>query len=238
MIKKINDINKNDILIVKYIIRPVSNIFSVIFISVGISPNTITYLRLILSFFALIYSLLVDLVLVPAWFLFFFLLKTLDYSDGTVARYTDKESIYGKFIDGIFDLYLNGYYLILIIFQLRFNLIQIDNVQLLIVLTLLNASHFLNAYFNEQVARLNKNKPVNNNLIKNKSELSKQLSIKSIYKKINFYFNELQKLNILIYAIFSFFGNYDYVFFAMVIFRSIWAFFFTARIISFYKSNY
>jgi len=190
-----------------------------------------------LSFFALIYSLLVDLALVPAWFLFFFLLKTLDYSDGTVARYNNKESVYGKFIDGIFDLYLNGYYLILIIFQLRFDLIQIDNVKLLIVLTLLNATHFLNAYFNEQVARLNKNKPVNN-LIKNKSTSNKQLSIKSIYKKINFYFNELQKLNILIYAIFSFFGNYDYVFFAMVIFRGIWAFFFTARIISFYKSIY
>ena len=133
---------------------------------------------------------------------------------------------------------MNGYYLILIIFQLRFDLIQIDNVKLLIVLTLLNATHFLNAYFNEQVARLNKNKPVNNNLIKNKSASNKQLSIKSIYKKINFYFNELQKLNILIYAIFSFFGNYDYVFFAMVIFRGIWAIFFTARIISFYKSNY
>ena len=119
MIKKINEVNKKDILSIKYIIRPVSNIFSIIFISVGISPNTITYLRLMLSFFALIYSLLVDLVLVPAWFLFFFLLKTLDYSDGTVARYSNKESVYGKFIDGIFDLYLNGYYLILIIFQLR-----------------------------------------------------------------------------------------------------------------------
>ena len=238
MIKKINDINKGDILVVKYIIRPVSNIFSIIFISIGISPNTITYLRLMLSFFALIYSLLVDLALVPAWFLFFFLLKTLDYSDGTVARYNNKESVYGKFIDGIFDLYLNGYYLILIIFQLRFDLIQIDNGKLLIVLSLLNATHFLNAYFNEQVARLNKNKPVNNNLIKNKSNSNKQLSIKSLYKKINFYFNELQKLNILIYAIFSFFGNYDYVFFAMVIFRGIWAIFFTARIISFYKSNY
>lgn len=238
MIKKINDINKGDILVVKYIIRPVSNIFSIIFISIGISPNTITYLRLMLSFFALIYSLLVDLALVPAWFLFFFLLKTLDYSDGTVARYNNKESVYGKFIDGIFDLYLNGYYLILIIFQLRFDLIQIDNGKLLIVISLLNATHFLNAYFNEQVARLNKNKPVNNNLIKNKSTSNKQLSIKSLYKKINFYFNELQKLNILIYAIFSFFGNYDYVFFAMVIFRGIWAIFFTARIISFYKSNY
>lgn len=238
MIKKINDINKGDILVVKYVIRPVSNIFSIIFISVGISPNTITYLRLMLSFFALIYSLLVDLVLVPAWFLFFFLLKTLDYSDGTVARYTNKESVYGKFIDGIFDLYLNGYYLILIIFQLRFNLIQIDNVKLIIVLTLLNASHFLNAYFNEQVSRLNKNKSVNNNLIKNKPASNKQMSIKSMYRKINFYFNELQKLNILIYTIFSFFGNYDYVFFAMVIFRSIWAILFTARIISFYKSNY
>lgn len=238
MIKKINDINKGDILVVKYIIRPVSNIFSIIFISIGISPNTITYLRLMLSFFALIYSLLVDLALVPAWFLFFFLLKTLDYSDGTVARYNNKESVYGKFIDGIFDLYLNGYYLILIIFQLRFDLIQIDNGKLLIVISLLNATHFLNAYFNEQVARLNKNKQVNNNLIKNKSTSNKQLSIKSLYKKINFYFNELQKLNILIYAIFSFFGNYDYVFFAMVIFRGIWAIFFTARIISFYKSNY
>ena len=238
MIKKINEVNKKDILSIKYIIRPVSNIFSIIFISVGISPNTITYLRLMLSFFALIYSLLVDLSLVPAWFLLFFLLKTLDYSDGTVARYSNKESIYGKFIDGIFDLYLNGYYLILIIFQLRFDLIQIDNVKLLIVLTLLNATHFLNAYFNEQVTRLNKNKPVNNNLIKNKSASSKHLSIKSIYKKINFYFNELQKLNILIYTIFSFFGSYNYVFFAMVIFRSIWAFFFTVRIISFYKSNY
>ena len=115
-----------------------------------------------------------------------------------------KKGSYGKFIDGIFDLYLNGYYLILIIFQLRFDLIQIDNVTLLIVLTLLNATHFLNAYFNEQVARLNKNKPVNNNIIKNKSASNKQLSIKSIYKKINFYFDELQKLNILIYAIFSF----------------------------------
>ena len=64
--KKINEVNKKDILSVKYIIRPISNIFSIIFISVGISPNTITYLRLMLSFFALIYSLLVDLVLVPA----------------------------------------------------------------------------------------------------------------------------------------------------------------------------
>ncbi len=237
MIKKINDINKGDILVVKYILRPVSNIFSIIFISVGLSANTITYLRLMLSFFALIYSLLVDLVLVPAWFLFFFLLKTIDYSDGTVARYTNKESVYGKFIDGIFDLYLNGHYLILIIFQLRFNLIQIDNVKLIIVLTLLNASHFLNAYFNEQVSRLNKNKSASNKSTSNKSASNKQLSIESILKKINFYFNELQKINILIYTIFSFFGNYDYVFFAMVILRSIWAFLFTLRIISFYRSN-
>tara|TARA_B100001564_G_C20602287_1_gene653310 strand:- start:572 stop:1285 length:714 start_codon:yes stop_codon:yes gene_type:complete len=237
MIKKINEINKKDILAVKYVIRPVSNIFSIIFITFGIAPNTITYIRLVLSFIALIYSLFIELALVPILFGFFFLLLTLDYSDGTVARYKNKESVYGKFIDGIFDLYLNGYYLIFIIFQIRFNLIQINNIKLLIVLSLLHASHFLNAYFNEQVMRFS-NSNYSNNIIMENSSSKTQMSAMSIYRKLKFYFNELQKLSILIYTILSFYGNYDDVIFAMVIFRSIWAFFFVARVFKFYKTNY
>ena len=74
-------------------------------ILIKISPNLISLFSLICGFIGLILSIFFSYQLnfVIIFFIFSFVL---DFTDGLVARITNKTSFYGRFIDGLFDIFV------------------------------------------------------------------------------------------------------------------------------------
>lgn len=87
----------------------ISNFLSPIFIFLNLDPNKITYLNFVNSMI-IIFLIFIDIdnSIELAIFLYFFYL-VLDFCDGSVARYLKKTTFYGKFIDGLFDIFLKTF---------------------------------------------------------------------------------------------------------------------------------
>ena len=82
-----------------------------------INPNLISICSLLLGFIGLFLSffLSLDINLVIIFFLLSFIL---DFTDGLIARYTRKTSFHGRFLDGLFDIFVIGFLHIIFIIKL------------------------------------------------------------------------------------------------------------------------
>lgn len=82
-----------------------------------INPNFISIFSLLLGFIGLFFSffLSLDINLVIIFFLLSFVL---DFTDGLIARYTGKTSFHGRFLDGLFDIFVIGFLHIIFIIKL------------------------------------------------------------------------------------------------------------------------
>lgn len=84
----------------KYVARPISFPPSAFFVSLGFTANTITYLSYIIGFAGCCFlamggvSMIIGSVCFNLWYL-------LDCVDGNIARYANKTSKYGEFIDDL-----------------------------------------------------------------------------------------------------------------------------------------
>ena len=82
-----------------------------------INPNIISICSLLLGFiglfFSFFFSLNINLVII-----FFLLSFILDFTDGLIARYTGKTSFHGRFLDGLFDIFVIGFLHIMFITEL------------------------------------------------------------------------------------------------------------------------
>ena len=144
---------------------------------IKLNPNLISFFSLSCGFFGLIFYTFFSIKI--NYVVFFFLLSfVLDFTDGMVARFTNKISFYGRFIDGLFDIIVIGFlHIVFIIYLINIDVININNIYfifLLILLILLPIQHLILDRFSS-IARwcneLNKNKdikPYHRNLFFNK----------------------------------------------------------------------
>jgi phosphatidylserine synthase len=86
-------------------------------IFIKFNPNLISFLSLFIGFIGLFFStfLSLDIRLIIIFFLLSFIL---DFTDGLVARHTNKSSFYGRFIDGLFDIFVIGFLHIVLLMHL------------------------------------------------------------------------------------------------------------------------
>lgn len=75
---------------------------------IRLNPSLISFISLILGFAGLIGSVFYEIKINYIMY-FFFLSFILDFSDGLIARYTNKSSFFGRFIDGLFDTLVFGF---------------------------------------------------------------------------------------------------------------------------------
>lgn len=94
--------NRNSSIFVRYFIRPISIILSVPFLTLNVSPNSISYLAFLFSIFVLILSL--KSYILGGIFLLLWLI--LDCVDGNIARYKKLYTTYGDLIDSLSSLLL------------------------------------------------------------------------------------------------------------------------------------
>jgi phosphatidylglycerophosphate synthase len=77
-------------------------------IFIKFNANFISFLSLVCAFLAFVFFKLLDCKL-NYILIFFFISFILDFTDGLVARYQNKSSFYGRFIDGMFDIIVIGF---------------------------------------------------------------------------------------------------------------------------------
>ena len=126
---KTREINKNQTgisvsPIFEFFYRKVSFFITPFFIWIGVSPNLISGLGLIMGLIssALIFSSTDANVRLGV--IVFFFASVIDYVDGNVARMLNKSSFYGRFIDGVIDIVI----LSAVRFALcRFIMVRIEN---------------------------------------------------------------------------------------------------------------
>ena len=107
----------------------ISYLFTPIFILLGISANIITL-------FSFVSSILMGVFIIIGHDFFFyvgiglyFLCRILDYSDGAIARYHNNSTFYGRYIDGLADIFLNSF----LLFSISIYSYQIFNQLFLII---------------------------------------------------------------------------------------------------------
>ena len=113
---------------------------------IKLNPNFISLLSLICGLMGLVFliffSLQINLIII--FFIFSFVL---DFTDGVVARTTEKTSFYGRFIDGLFDIlvmsFLHIVFLIYIFNNKFINILDIYFVFFLFVTTLMPIQHLI-----------------------------------------------------------------------------------------------
>lgn len=122
---------------------PIIPFFAKKFTKHGISANFVSWLSLIVFFIGLIpFYFFHDFILVRLFSVFCFILGTfLDVLDGAVARYQNKSSKFGSFLDTVIDLIRYDFYFLVIYFLYDFT--KIDILALFLYVFLLNFS-FIN----------------------------------------------------------------------------------------------
>ena len=91
--------------VISLLLSKISYFFSPLFIILKIDPNIITFLNFILSIIliALIFFGSNDFISIAI--IIYFICIIMDFCDGCVARYFNITSFYGRFIDGLVDIF-------------------------------------------------------------------------------------------------------------------------------------
>jgi phosphatidylglycerophosphate synthase len=113
----------------------ISYIFTPVFILLGISANIITLFNFIISILMGIFITIGNDYYFYTGISLYFLCRILDYSDGAVARYHNNSTFYGRYIDGLADIFLNSF----LIFSISIYSYQIFNQLSLIIFGCLTA---------------------------------------------------------------------------------------------------
>lgn len=145
------------------------------------NPNFISLMSLVCGLLGLLmfvfYSLSLKLILI-----FFVLSFILDFTDGLVARTQKKSSFYGRFIDGLFDIFVFGFlHLVFLIYLVKNSYFSEDNffyIFYLITIFLLPIQHLILDRFSS--------------LARWSNEINKKKLIKPYYR--NDYFNKITML--------------------------------------------
>tara|TARA_B100000886_G_scaffold328762_1_gene277459 strand:- start:385 stop:1131 length:747 start_codon:yes stop_codon:yes gene_type:complete len=155
--------------------RLLAIVISPIFIK--INPNTISFFSLICGFFALIISLIFS-IKIKYIIALFVLSFVLDFTDGLIARYNLKSSFYGRFIDGLFDIFVLGFlHITLLVYLINFYSLETSSYKFIFYITtifVLPIQHLILDRFSalarwcNEISKSKKIKPYHRNLFFNK----------------------------------------------------------------------
>lgn len=115
-------------------------------IFIKINPNLISLLSLICGFIGLILSIFFSLKLnfVIIFFIFSFVL---DFTDGLVARITNKTSFHGRFIDGLFDIFVISFlHIVFLIYLINSQVLDIFGIYFtfcIVIIVILPIQHLI-----------------------------------------------------------------------------------------------
>ena len=98
-----------------------SYIFTTFFIILNLSPNLLTFLNFSISVLMGLLIMTGSEKFFDFGIILYFVYRVLDFSDGGVARFNKNSTFFGRFIDGLADIFLNAFFLLaLAIFSLKF----------------------------------------------------------------------------------------------------------------------
>jgi len=112
-------------------------------ILINLNPNIISYTSLILGFIGLIAYIIFqfNLTIIIVLFLLSFIF---DFIDGLVARFKKKTSFYGRFIDGLFDIFVIGFLHVVFFDMLsRSNNLLINHNYYILIILFLPVQHMI-----------------------------------------------------------------------------------------------
>ena len=160
-----------------------------------LNPNFISYMSLVCGLLGLLFFIFYSLNL--KFVLIFFLLSfILDFTDGLVARSLKKTSFYGRFIDGLFDIFVFGFmHLVFLIYLLKNSYLSDDSffyIFYLITIFLLPIQHLILDRFSSLARWCNEI---------NKNKLIKPYYRNKYFNKITMLFVDLQHLSIFLILI-------------------------------------
>ena len=98
---------KKDQIIARIIHRPISFVFSSIFVEIGLTPNQVSFLSLIIAFFTVIFFSSTNIVMLILGYALLNLWSITDSADGNMARSLGGKP-YGDFIDATSSYFLYG----------------------------------------------------------------------------------------------------------------------------------
>ena len=98
---------KNESVII-YLMSLISNLLSPFFIYLNISANSITIINFVLSLILILIIFTLDQSIFFYAILLYFIIKILDFCDGSVARYKNDSTFYGRFLDAVVDIFLES----------------------------------------------------------------------------------------------------------------------------------
>tara|TARA_B100000586_G_C20112887_1_gene431044 strand:+ start:2193 stop:2960 length:768 start_codon:yes stop_codon:yes gene_type:complete len=94
----------------------ISYLITPFFIILNTSPNIITFINFIFAILSIVFIFIGSGDLFNIGIMFYFLYRIVDFCDGSVARHYNKSTFYGRFIDGVADIFLNAF----LVFSLSF----------------------------------------------------------------------------------------------------------------------
>ena len=104
---------------------------------ININPNFISFLSLLSGFigFVLYIFFSIKIIYIVFFFLFSFIL---DFTDGLIARFTNKTSFYGRFIDGLFDILVTSFlHIVFFIYLIENEIVQTKSIYFIIILVVI-----------------------------------------------------------------------------------------------------
>ncbi len=112
--KKLYNLKTESILQVLF--SKISYLFSPFLIILNITPNTITFLNFIISLFSIIFIFYGSEYFFELGIILYIFYRVFDFCDGAVARYLNTSTFYGRFIDGLADIFLNTFLILSVSF--------------------------------------------------------------------------------------------------------------------------
>lgn len=98
-----DDKRKKDLILVRYLYRPLSFPLTIPFIKLGITANQGTFINFIFLILASIFICTGELIFTYIGASFYLFIFILDCVDGNIARYHNQKSYFGKLTDGFVD---------------------------------------------------------------------------------------------------------------------------------------
>ncbi len=180
------------------IYRPISFLFTTLFIFLNIRANQVTFFRLIFLFFTYAYCTRVETNYFSVIFINLLFVKILDFSDGSLSRYFNQVSTKGKLFENLVDYLSYLYPMTIYLYYLRVNnYFYNSEIDFLITLFLI-FSYYFPIYLNNRILFLREtflnnpktayqnNDEKNNKNIRKAYEIIHSLTLMFIYVLFNF----------------------------------------------------
>ena len=134
-LKKVNQHQITNLYSLETVFKTLSIYVTPIFVFLRCSANITTLIALIVGLSASVFHVIFGYQIYHICFLLYFLSVIIDYCDGNIARLTNTPSFFGRFIDGLFDIIVIGFFQISLLYTV-INHSEIYTVDLLVLINI------------------------------------------------------------------------------------------------------